>query len=212
MTNKLNPEHPIEYNSTRTAVKLPEYGRLVQDMVDFAKTIENRAQRQQYACTIFSVMVGLNPKMRGVEDFERKVWDHIAYLSNYELDIDYPFPVTRKNERCSDVHIAYPGNRIRFRHYGFLVESAIEDLVGLPEGEEKEQLMRKIAGRMKRNLAEWRGEGAEDVKVERDLDLYTDGMVHPDFSSRPLPDVHLNAPRFEQKAKGKKKKNVNFGY
>lgn len=195
----------IEYNSTRTAVKLPEYGRYVQDMVDYALTIENRAERQHYAEAIFCVMLGLTPKMRGVDDYEHKVWNHLAMLSGYQLDIDYPFPIENKDKKREPCHLSYPGNHIRFRHYGRLVELALEKIDTLPEGRERDMYVRLVANRMKRNLAEWKADNAEDEKVAKDIMLYTEGRVRPDFSACALPTVRLPQPMATMK--GKKGKN-----
>lgn len=181
----LRPENTStpDYNSTREVLKMPEYGRLVQDMVEYALTIENRAERQQYAEAIVEVMIGLNDKMKDVPDFQHKIWDHLALLANYKLDIDYPFEITRHDkEHTSPGKLSYPQGRIRFRHYGRLIEKAMADLCSMPEGKERDELTRLVANRMKRNLADWKGDGVEDSKVAFDIAYYTDGKVEPDFS------------------------------
>lgn len=98
----------LDYNTTRTHLKLPEYGRLVQHMVDYAVTIENKDERQKYAEAIANVMIGLNPKMKDVTDFQNKIWDHLAYMADYKLDIDYPSKFTEmmvKECRLQNYHI-----------------------------------------------------------------------------------------------------------
>lgn len=172
-----------DYNTTRSTLKLPEYGRLVQHMVDYAVTIENKEERQKYAEAIANVMIGLNPKMKDVTDFQNKIWDHLAYMSNYKLDIDYPFEIHRNDgERVPPSKLSYPKGNIRFRHYGRLVERAMNELKDMEPGIEQEEFVRLIANRMKRNLADWKGDGVEDSKVARDIAFYTNGNVTPDFS------------------------------
>jgi len=186
-----------EYNSTHQTLRLPEYGRLVQEMVDYALTISDRAERQRYAEAIVSVMLGLNPKMKNEPDFQHKIWDHLALLADYELDIDYPFEVTRLDgENKKPVHLGYPKSQIRFRHYGHLVEKALAQLADMPESAERERFTRLVASRMKRNLADWKGDGVQDDKVARDIAFYTEGRVQPDFSAPGKQLLQINDNRF----------------
>mgnify|MGYP002673252003 FL=1 len=177
-------EEKNEYNTTREKLKLPEYGRLVQNMVEYALKIEDRNERQAYAEAIVDVMIGLNPKMKDVPDFQHKIWDHLAYIADYKLDIDYPFEITEhKGIGTKPERLSYPKSSIRFRHYGRLIEKAISELKDMPEGEEKEDFIRLVANRMKRNLADWKGDGVQDSKVARDIAYYTEGKVQPNFSN-----------------------------
>ena len=175
-----------EYNSTETPLKMPEYGRLVQDMVNYSIGIENPQERQAYAYAIVSVMMGLNPKMKDVPDYQHKIWDHLAYISDYKLDITYPFPITRRDERSKPRQLTYPKGYIRFRHYGRLIEKAIKELPETEIGYKRDEMVRLIANRMKRNLADWKGDGVEDSKVAHDIAYYTQGEVQPDFTDTPL--------------------------
>lgn len=194
--------HPKEgmstdYNSTRKNLRLPEYGRLVQDMVDYALTLTDREKRQHYAEAIVGVMVGLNPKMKDVTDYQHKIWDHLAYMADYKLDIDYPFEITEHRDGMKKPEkLSYPKGHIRFRHYGRLVERAMEELKTMPEGSERDELTRLIANRMKRNLADWKGDGVEDTKVARDIAFYTEGHVHPDFEEPGQQLMQIGENRF----------------
>lgn len=186
-----------DYNSTREALKLPEYGRMVQDMVEYALTISNKEERQRYAEAIVRVMIGLNPKMSDVPDFRHKIWDHLAYLSGYKLDIDYPFEITRHEGRhMPPPRLSYPKNSIRFRHYGHLIEEAIQEIPQQPAGAQREEYVRLLANRMKRNLADWKGDGVQDTKVARDIAFYTDGEVVPDFSQPGKQLMQIGENRF----------------
>ena len=195
---------PVEYNSTREAVKLPEYGRFVQSMVEYALTLTDRAQRQQYAESIIEVMAGLNPKVKDVPGFRHKLWDHLAYIADYKLDIDYPYPITeRKDGLKAPQKLSYPKGAIRFRHYGRLIEKAIDELKQTPEGPQRDELVRLIANRMKRNLADWKGDGVQDSKVARDIAFYTEGSVQPDFSKPGEELMNIGENRFRtRKNKG----------
>ena len=80
----------MEYNTKQKKLSLPEYGRSVQKMVDHALTIENREERQKCATTIVQIMGSMFPNTRNLPDYERKLWDHLAIMADFSLDIDYP--------------------------------------------------------------------------------------------------------------------------
>lgn len=206
---ELTSPHPAkglkpDYNSTRPNLKLPEYGRMVQSMVDYALTIENKRERQLYAEAIVQVMVGLNPKMSDVPDFQHKIWDHLALMADYKLDIDYPFEITKKEvQRTHPTKLSYPKSHIRFRHYGRLIEKALDELKDMPARPERDNFARLLANRMKRNLADWKGDGVQDSKVARDIAFYTDGKVEPDFSEPGKQLMKIGENRFRtRKNKG----------
>ena len=194
----------MDYNSTRERLAMPEYGRLVQDMVHHALTIADRNERQNYAKAIITVMAGVNPGMKNVPDFRRKLWDHLAFMANYQLDIDYPFPITHYNEEKEKPHLTYPGHEIKWRHYGHLIEEAVKSLTEMPDTAQRRQLLRQVGTRMKRSLAEWKGDGVEDAKVARDIAAYTEGALAPDFSR---PGMRLMEIREQRNKKGRKGNN-----
>lgn len=167
----------MDYNTTRKKLVMPEYRRLIQEMVDYTQTIEDRKQRQLHAEKIISVMKSLNPQMRNIPDYVQKLWNHLAAMSGYQLDIDYPVEIVRQEEAGTPRHLSYPGNKIKFRHYGHLIESLMEKLENMPDGPERDELILLAANRMKKNLAEWKGDGIENEKVARDLANYTHGQV-----------------------------------
>ncbi len=191
------------YNSTLPQLKMPEYGRMVQEMVDYAVQLPTKDERQAFAQVIAEVMMNLNPKQKEVADYQHKIWDHLAWLSNYQFDIDYPFEVTQTKERIKPGKLSYPKTGIRLRHYGRLIERAMDDLKEMPEGAERDAYVRLVANRMKRNLADWKGDGVEDTKVARDIAYYTDGRVEPDFNSPQSKLMQIGDNRFRtRKNKG----------
>lgn len=176
----------MEYNSTRPHLLMPEYGRMVQQMVDHALTIEDRPARQAYAESIVSVMATLGTQPKTATGYRQKLWDHLAYMANYKLDIDYPCEINVVSPEKKPVRMPYPGTPIRHRHYGKLLETFIERLKEMPEGNDREEMVWIAANRMKRNLADWKDAGYDDRMVAHDLSAYTDGLINPDFSVRKL--------------------------
>ena len=106
----------MQYNTQQKRMPLPEYGRSIQNMVDHALTIEDRAERQRCANTIINIMGNMFPHLRDVPDFKHKLWDHLAIMSDFKLDIDYPYEIIRKdNLNTRPEVIPYPSTKIRYR-------------------------------------------------------------------------------------------------
>ncbi|MBQ8607963.1 MAG: DUF4290 domain-containing protein, partial [Bacteroidaceae bacterium] len=160
----------MEYNTQRKKMELPEYGRSVQNMVDHALTIEDREERQRCANTIVNIMGGMFPHLRDIPDFKRKLWDHLAIMSDFKLDIDYPFEVVKKEDLIIKPEtIAYPNGAIRYRHYGGFLEELVKKAVEIEDEVERKQLINLLAIQMKKSLNNWNKEGAEDQKIVDDL-------------------------------------------
>lgn len=170
------------YNTQQKRLPMPEYGRGIQNMVDHALTIEDRAERQRCANTIVNIMGSMFPHLRDIPDFKHKLWDHLAVMADYKLDIDYPYEITP----ATAVHsrpkpLAYPMKRIRYRHYGYMLETLLKKLKDMPEGEERDALTSMVANQMKRCLYNWNKDAMDEEKVAADLSEYTEGKVQLDL-------------------------------
>lgn len=168
----------MTYNTQREKLVLPEYGRTIQEMVDICVDIPNRAERQRCAESIIAVMTTMNPDLRQQPDYEHKLWDQLAILSGYQLDIDYPFEVVRPEDIAAKPKpMKYPMQRIRYRHYGHLTEEFMRKLKELPDGPEREELTAMMANFMKRSLYNWDRDAMDEGKVRADVRSYTDGTA-----------------------------------
>ena len=166
------------YNTQREKLILPEYGRTIQQMVDHCVAIEDRAERQRCAESIIDIMLLMNPEVRQRPDFERLLWDQLVILSNYQLDIDYPFEVIKAEEISSKPKpLKYPMHRIRYRHYGHLTEAFMREIKDMPNGEEKERITSMMANFMKRSLYNWNRDAMDELKVRVDIENYTEGSA-----------------------------------
>ncbi len=186
---------------------LPEYGRSIQNMVDYAVTIEDRAERQRCANTIINIMGGMFPHLRDIPDFKHKLWDHLAIMSDFRLDIDYPYEVIRKdNLDKKPENIPYPNTRIRYRHYGRALEELIKEATKLPEGNEKENLVALICNHLKKDYVTWNKEGVDDHKIADDLNELSEGKL--EMTER---IVQLMAERMELICRPNKGNGLNKG-
>lgn len=168
----------MQYNTQREQLVMPEYGRGIQKMVDLAVSLPDRQARQRCAKTIVSIMARVQPENSNTTDFELRLWNHLAKISRYKLDIDYPVeivPEQEAQEHPKPLH--YPMQRIRRRHYGHLIESALQYAQTLPEGKERTALIGMVANQMKQNLFMWNRDAMDDSLVRQDIRRYTDGQL-----------------------------------
>lgn len=151
----------MEYNTTRKDMIIPEYGRNVQKMVDFALTVEDREERNQVAQAIITIMGQLNPHLRDVEDFTHKLWAHLFIMSDFKLDVDSPYPVPSKESFLEKPEIMpYPQNDIKIRHYGFNIQQFIDTAISMEDGDKKDALVMMIANMMKRTSLTYNNKGS----------------------------------------------------
>ena len=203
----------MEYNTQRKKMELPEYGRSVQNMVDHALTIEDREERQRCADTIVNIMGGMFPHLRDVPDFKHKLWDHLAIMSDFKLDIDYPFEIVKKEDLVvKPEKLEYPNGALRYRHYGRCLEGMIKKAIEIENEAEKKQLINLLAIQMKKDLNNWNKEGIEDQKIVDDLREYTNGVIDLKVEDLRLGDSHGNnnyqqrKQNFQQRKQNKQKK------
>ena len=189
----------MEYNTQQRKLPLPEYGRSVQNMVDHALTIEDREERQRCANTIVNIMGGMFPQLRDMEDFRHKLWDHLAIMSDFKLDIDYPVEIVKKESlEVKPEQIPYSFSKIQYRHYGRFVQDLIKVAVDYPEGEEKDVLVRYIANHMKKDYINWNKDGVEDQKILDDLCELSDGKIKLSADDYHLMEQRMLIPRRRQ--------------
>ena len=175
----------LDYNTQRERLVLPEYGREVQQMVDYCVGIKDRAERQHCANSIIAVMERMMPRTQdNADDHRHKLWDHLALMSGFRLDIDYPYDISeahRMLQKPAPMH--YPMKRIPVRHYGNMMFELFNRLKTMPDGPERTELIRLAANQMKRDLIQWGHGSSDDEKVASDLADYTDGKVQLDLDS-----------------------------
>ena len=173
----------LDYNTGREKLLMPEYGREIQKMVDYAVSLPSKEERLKCAKTIVRMMLTKVPQIRDNAGYEQTLWDHLYLMSDKQLDIDWPFDVADAEKiHSKPTPIPLPQKRIRLRHYGKLVDELLEKLKTMPEGEERTELIRQTANQMKRDLLTWGHGSADDEKVVDDMARLTDGAVQIDLN------------------------------
>lgn len=176
----------LDYNTQRPAMIMPEYGREIQKMVDYAVALPTKEERQRCAETIVKLMVAKAAQPVNDENSRQAIWDHLYIMSGQQLDIDWPYDVTNAEKITSKpepIPLTSRNEHVKVRHYGHLVEKMFEKLKTMPEGDELDELIRITAHQMKRNLMLWGHGSAEDERVFADMKAYTDGRIIIDGSN-----------------------------
>ena len=169
----------FDYNSSRRQLVLPEYGRNIQKMVDYIKTIEDRTERNRLAHAIIAIMGNLNPHLRDISDFKHKLWDHLAIIADFELDIDFPYEIPKAETFQQKPRIIeYGVHNIFFKHYGKSIELMIDAACELPDGPDRERLINTIANHMKKSYLTWNRDAVSDELILKDLKTLSQGRIN----------------------------------
>ena len=210
----------IEYNTERDKLIIPEYGRHIQKMVDYATSIEDKEERNKVAKSIIAVMGNLNPHLRDVPDFQHKLWDQLFIMSKFELNVESPFPKPSKEElEERPQRLDYPQNHPKYRFYGNNIKRMIDVAMSWEDSELKELLINTIANHMKKCFLNWNKDTVEDDVIFDHLYELSNGTI--DLRSGDLTLSESSSLMKNRKRQGQsnskshhsnKKKNSNKNY
>jgi hypothetical protein len=196
----------LTYNTQQRHLILPAYGRNIQHMVEHCLTIEDRNERNACARAIIECMLNLFPEIKQKEGYEQRLWDHLAIMSDFQLDVDYPYEVIQPDSLESRPQpVFYPANGISSRHYGHNLEAMIETAAHMEPGEERDALIILLANHMKKMLLAINPEGVDDAKVFKDLAHYSHGAIRLDPATHRLHQFQVAEVPTPTKKKKKKK-------
>lgn len=195
----------MNYNTSRKRLKLPEYGRHIQILVDHIQTIPTKEERNHVAKQVIRVMGNLYPHLRDVDAFKHKLWDHLAIMSDFNIDIDYPEPPIKPEILAQKPpKLGYPQSRIKYRHYGKVLERMILKIKEYYKEDEKKHLIYLISNHMRKSFIIWNKDFVENQKIIDDLKELSKGEI-----SLALDDIKFNDDDFNLKKKQQKDRSKN---
>jgi hypothetical protein len=203
----------LDYNTDRSPMVLGEYGRLVQSMVEFCLTIEDKEKRTEAAAHIVETVGRLNPNLRGQPDFARKVWDHLHVISGFALEVDGPFPAPQKELlEAKPERVPYPPKSRSHRYYGVILQNLINTVAEMEPSEERQGIEYDIANQMKRAYLSWNKDTVDDAVIFNDLRVLSGGRLGQEGSALSVAKgvVSQNAPLHTKNRKKKKPNSSNF--
>lgn len=199
----------MQYNTQKPILIMPEYGRGIQEMVEMAIGLPTKKEREKCARAIIAIMARIQPQHSGQADYEQKLWNHLARISRYRLDIDYPVEIVSEEDVYAHPKpLPYPMKNIRSRHYGYLIESSLNYAKTLPDGEEKDALVALVANQMKQNLFVWNRDSMDDRLVAADIARYTHGEIQLDLKQHRFAAVGYPTQQTMINTQRRKKKRI----
>lgn len=206
--------HPLEYNSERSHLIIPEYGRHLQKMVEETIEIEDDKERTGVANSIIAVMGNMNPHLRDVPDFQHKLWDQLFIISDFKLDVESPFPKpTREMLEERPEMLEYPQNFPKYRFYGNNINRMINEVKDWEEGPLKEGLVLTIANHMKKSYLNWNRDAVDDDVIFGHLFELSGGKINLKNADEDLSDSSnlIRGPKKQYKPNNPKKTNNRKG-
>lgn len=204
----------MEYQK-RDDLILPEYGRNIQKMVDYALTISDREERTRCANAIIKSMGNLFPFLKQ-EEHRHKLWDHLAIMSDFKLDIDWPYEVVKKENMGTKPNmLKYNREPLRFRHYGRIVKDMIMKAVDMTDEEMKKAFINETATQMRIDFVRWNRDDVSKEKIAEDMNMMSDGRLNvraEDLEIRDAVNIQSqqgNANKRHQNNKKRKQGNNN---
>jgi len=180
----------LQYNTKRTQLIIPEYGRHVQLMIDQIMETQDREERNKMARAVIGIMGNMNPHLRDVPDFQHKLWDQLFIMSDFGLDVDCPFEKPQKevlSQKPERLH--YPQRNPKYRFYGNNIKSMINVAINWEEGELKNALVFNIANHMKKCFLNWNKDTVQDEVILNHLSELSDNKLTVKEEDLPLTDA-----------------------
>jgi hypothetical protein len=168
----------LEYNSERSTLIIPEYGRHIQKLINYCIALSEKEERNKMAKAIIDVMGNLQPHLRDVPDFKHKLWDQLHIMADFKLDVDSPYETPSKEELSeAPAKLEYPKSASRFRFYGTNIQAMIDVAVEWEEGDKKEALVYTIANHMKKCYLNWNKDTVDDKVILQHLSELSNGKL-----------------------------------
>lgn len=178
---------------------MKEYGRHIQKMVEHLLTIEDPERRQRNAQVVIELMGFLNPHLKNVEDFRHKLWDHLFLISDFNIEVESPYPIpTREKLRGRPNPLPYPKRHPKFSHLGKNLELVINKALQEEDQQKRQGFANAIAYYMKLAYSNWHKDTLHDDAIQSELTNITKGQL--EFTNTPY--VKAYRPQPENRDRG----------
>lgn len=168
----------MEYNTQQPAMKISEYGRNVDRMIEYCLEIKDKEERSRCARSIVRVMAILNPQLKEFADYEHKLWDHLHIMADFKLDIDAPYPKPERSKLDSKPEkVPYPQSEIKFKHYGKILEDLLKKAMTETDDKNRELFTEQLAQLMKKQYLNWNRDSVNDSLIVEQLENLSGGKL-----------------------------------
>jgi hypothetical protein len=167
-----------EYNTSREAIILKEYGRNVQKLVNYIRTIPDKEKRTQMATTLIELIKQLAPVAKEAQENPQRMWDDLYIMADFNLDVNNPFSTPDRTILFKKPRkMEYPQNDVRFRHYGKNIERLVLEATKKEDPKEREEATIYIGKLMKTFYGAWNKETLDDSVIVKDISLLSKGKL-----------------------------------
>ncbi|MBT8191721.1 MAG: DUF4290 domain-containing protein [Saprospiraceae bacterium] len=200
----------MDYNSQKDLLIIPEYGRNIQALIEFNKTIEDDKERQEFAEQVVNLMQQMNPQSKNLAEYRNKLWNHFFRIAQYDINVVPPTGEKPSGEdaKAKPATVEYPVKEKEYRHYGHHVRTLITKAITMEDGPIKEGFVENIASFMKLAYKNWNPEHyVSDEIILADLKVLSDGKLNVSESSSL--DLLTSAVRKKRRPSNTHKRNNN---
>lgn len=197
----------FQYNTINQAIRIPEYGRHVQNLVDYAVEIEDKKERQEVAERIIEIIIAISNESKNNNDYVHKAWKHLFYIANNKLEVDLPQGIKLGNTQDLFAHekIDYPQMDIDFKHYGQNVQKMLEKAISMENNDHKIEYINMVGSYMKMAYKTWHKEQfINDEIIKNDIIAITKGQLTDSLS-----DINFDTLTFSNNKKKPQRSNNN---
>jgi hypothetical protein len=171
-----------EYNTARPGIKLKEYGRNVQKIVDYIRTIPDKEKRTELAYTLIELIKQLTPTLKEQPENPQRLWDDLYIIADFNLDVNSPYPVPEPEVLFKKpMRVTYPQSEVRYKHYGKNIERLVNEAMKLKDPQEKEDAVIYLGKLMKTFYGNWNKETLDDSVIIKDLKILSGGALSMDI-------------------------------
>lgn len=200
----------MEYNTTRSQLLMPEYGRNVQKMIEFLTTVEDKEKRLKNAEVIIELMGTLNPHLKTIEDYKHKLWDHLYQMTGFNLEVDSPYPPPTPEAVFKKPEVlAYPQKSIAHRHLGRNIAQLLDRALAETDQDKRQGLTQTIGYYMKLAYGNWHKEPVHDDMIKNEIKEITGGALQYETGGYRV-QYDTNRPNFKQRNNNNNNNNRNF--
>ena len=198
----------MKYNTDKTDLIIPEYGRHIHSMANSLLEIEDRSKRNQQAQILINIMGNLNPHLRDVEEYKHKLWDHLFIMCQNKLDVEHPpyEPVIKLENKKA--RIENTQGSVKYKHYGKLIILLIQETIKIKDNSLKNHAIEQIGKQMKRAYLNWNQTNVQDTQIWSDLEKLADNKIDVD-KTKIIPVFQTNPIRKKPFYKKSNRKNYS---
>jgi hypothetical protein len=168
-----------EYNSERPQIILKEYGRNVQKLVEYIKTLPSIEKRTELSYTLIELIKQLTPSIKEQPENPQRLWDDLFIIADFSLDVNNPYPVPTPEEVFkAPMRMEYPKNDVRFRHYGKNIEKLVKEALKKDNDQERQEAIIYLGKLMKTFYGNWNKETLDDSVILRDIQAMSGGALN----------------------------------